>query len=257
MEPSLEVSFTPADFEVLRRRDLSQAVCVVFDILRATTSMTIALANGATAIYPVTEIAQAVALKKLHPQALLAGERHGNRIRADQTGGVDFDLGNSPREFTAQRVAGKSIVMTTTNGTRALEACAGARRVLASSFLGFGAMLKVLRAEPPCNIIAVCAGTFEEAALEDTLAAGMLCNALWNRFDEEHIVDSARIARDVYLHHHKDLFAALGQARNGRRLLAKPELRDDVAFAAQLDSCQITAELRDGVLHSVAQDPAR
>jgi len=252
MEPSLEVSFTPADFEGLRRRDLSQAVCVVFDILRATTSMTIALANGATVIYPVTEIAQAVALKKSHPQALLAGERHGKRIRAAQSGGVDFDLGNSPREFTAERVAGKTILMTTTNGTRALEACAGARRVLAGSLLNFDALLKELRSGPPSIVIAVCAGTFEEAALEDTLAAGMLCDALWDRYTEEQIVDSARIARELYLRNREDLTGALGRARNGRRLLAQPELRDDVAFAAQLNVCQIAAELRDGALRSAA-----
>ena len=126
MESTLEVLFAPAEFEALGARNLSNTVCVVFDVLRATTSMLTALASGAERVYPVREISDALALRTRLPQsALLAGERHGLRIRAAMTGGTDFDFGNSPREFTADRVAGKSIIMTTTNGTRALHACLG------------------------------------------------------------------------------------------------------------------------------------
>jgi len=248
MEPRLEVAFTPADFEALRQRDLSRAVCVVFDILRATTSMTAALGNGAAAIFPVREIAQALELKRRHPEALLAGERHGLRIRAAQTGGVDFDLGNSPREFTAERVAGRQIIMSTTNGTRALEACAAARRVLAGSFLNLASLIAELRRDGASELILVCAGTFEEAAYEDALAAGAVCEALWDRFEESQIVDSARIAREIHRHRHENLLAALSHARNGRRLLEKPDLRADVAFCAQRDIYSFAAELRNGAV---------
>src|SRR5215471_21571447 len=96
----LEVLFTPADFENLKQQDLTDAVCVVFDVLRATSSMITALANGAKAIIPVEEISEAVALRRQNSQLLLAGERHGVRIPAALSGGIDFDLGNSPREFT-------------------------------------------------------------------------------------------------------------------------------------------------------------
>ena len=89
---SLEVTFTPADFATLQQRDLSGTVCVVFDVLRATTSMITALANGAKQILAVEEIAQAVTLRQKWPEALLAGERHGVKIRAQQSGGIDFDL---------------------------------------------------------------------------------------------------------------------------------------------------------------------
>lgn len=252
MELSLEVTFTPADFDALRERDLSRTVCVVFDILRATSSMTAALANGAVRVFPVREIAQALALKERHPDALLAGERHGVRIRASQAGGVDFDLGNSPREFTTDRVGGKTIIMSTTNGTRALQACAGARQVFAGSFIGFGALVRALEAAPATSVTIIGAGTFEEAAYEDTLAAGMLCDALWHRFAESQIVDSARIARDIYLSQRSDIPGALSRARNGRRLLDKPELRDDVAFCARLNVFQLAAELRDGALSGSA-----
>jgi 2-phosphosulfolactate phosphatase len=135
MTRTLEVLFTPADFSTLAGRNLSAATCVVLDVLRATTSMTTALANGAEAIIPVAEINEAIEIRRSRPDVLLAGERDGLRITKAQTGSIDFDLGNSPREFTAERVRGKTIVMTTTNGTRALRACAGANQVLIGSFL--------------------------------------------------------------------------------------------------------------------------
>src|SRR5436190_9727755 len=106
---TLEVLFTPADFGALEQRNLSDTVCVVFDVFRATTSMVSALANGAAAIIPVAEIPGALAIKNKEPSVLLAGERDGVRIRASLTGGTDFDLGNSPREFTREKVSGKTI----------------------------------------------------------------------------------------------------------------------------------------------------
>lgn len=248
MKPTLEVTFTPADFVALKQRDLSDTFCVVFDILRATTSMTTALANGAKQILPVQEISEALELRKSHPQALLAGERFGLRIGADQTGGVEFDLGNSPREFTSDRVFGKSIIMTTTNGTRALNACVGAKHVFVGSLHNLGALIATIRNETAQNLIVIGAGTFEEAAYEDTLAAGGLCDALWDRFEESDIVDSARVAREIYLKHKSDLLGGLSHARNGRRLLEKPALAGDVAFCAQCDICDFAAELKDGVV---------
>src|SRR5437763_16641631 len=120
---SLEVLFTPADFAGLRSRNLSDTLCVVFDVFRATSSMITALANGASAIIPVAEIPEALAVRQKDPTVLLAGERDGVRIRAHLAGGTDFDLGNSPREFTREKVSRKNIVMSTTNGTRALRSC--------------------------------------------------------------------------------------------------------------------------------------
>ena len=85
---TLEVLFTPAEFAALPQRDLRRTVCVVFDILRATSTMVTALANGAAAVLPVAEIAEALAARAHLPDALLAGERDGFRICADLTGGV-------------------------------------------------------------------------------------------------------------------------------------------------------------------------
>src|ERR1017187_2892984 len=122
----IEVILPPAELPSLARRDLRGTACVVFDILRATSTFVTALQNGAQEIVPVSEISEALARRQLQPDVLLAGERDGVKIRAGQSGGVDFDLGNSPREFRPDRVRGKTIVSTTTNGTRAMRACAGA-----------------------------------------------------------------------------------------------------------------------------------
>src|SRR3954452_13425496 len=94
--PALEVLFTPAELASLRQRDLGNAACVVFDVFRATSTIVTALAQGADAVIPVAEITDALALRLKNPELLLAGERDGLRIRANLTGSLDFDFGNSP-----------------------------------------------------------------------------------------------------------------------------------------------------------------
>ncbi len=246
---SLEVTFTPAEFGALLQRDLSHTICVVFDVLRATSSMVTALAHGAREIIPVCEIAEAVALRAQRPDVLLAGERDGVRILRHLTGSMDFDLGNSPREFTRERISGRSIVMTTTNGTRALQACRGARRVLVGSLLNLGAVTAWLARERPEHLLVVCSGTHEEAAYEDVLGAGALCDAVWEQYGGGHVADSAQVAREIYRQGAGDLLRAVQAARNARRLLGLPELRDDVAVCFQRDSANVLAEMTgDGVV---------
>ena len=246
MNSSLEVLFTPAEFLALKDRDLGRTVCVVFDVLRATSSIMTALQNGAEAVIPVEEIAEAVAIRRSQPDVLLCGERHGVRIRGDQTGGVDFDLGNSPREFTAEAVRGRRIVSTTTNGTRALRACARAKTILIGSFLGLEALANWLVKSRPRNLLLVCAGTFEQAAYEDLLGAGALCELVWSLFEAGDIVDSAAMARNIYRQHADDLLGAMQFATNGRRLLARPALREDVPFCLQRDTLDFVAQLTPG-----------
>ncbi|HVY69262.1 MAG TPA: 2-phosphosulfolactate phosphatase [Verrucomicrobiae bacterium] len=242
---TLEVLFTPAEFAALAARRPDRATCVVFDILRATSTMVMALANGAESILPVVDIPQALAARAQNSGALLAGEREGLRITAARTGGVDFDLGNSPREFTPQVVRERTLIMTTTNGTRALQACAAARNVYPASFLNLAATARRLRTARPDELILVCSGTGEQAALEDTLAAGALCDLVWDDFTDAS--DSARMARDIYRAHERDLTGAMGQARNGRRLLGIPDLAPDVAFCLQRDTVDLVATMdRDG-----------
>jgi phosphosulfolactate phosphohydrolase-like enzyme len=252
---TIEAHFTPADFAALKQRNFDDAVCVVFDIFRATSSMITALANGAAAIVPVGEIPEALAFKKSEV-ILLAGERDGVKIRATQTGGIDFDLGNSPREFTRERVSGKTIVTTTTNGTRALRACAHAKTVFIGSFLNLRATAEFILRLQPKTLLLVCSGTFEEAALEDILGAGALCDLLWNIYGNGAVSDSALMARQLFQFAKNDLLQAAAQSRNGQRLLARPELKDDVAFCLQRDIFDFVAAMRDGkiVMLESAQD---
>jgi 2-phosphosulfolactate phosphatase len=253
MTRSIEVLFSPAESSALTDRDLGRTACVVLDILRATTSMMNALANGAEAIIPAGEIPEALAIKEERPEVLLAGERNGLRIRADQTGGIDFDFGNSPREFIPEKVRGKTIVMTTTNGTRALRACAHAETVLIGSFLNLRAIVNWIRRELPPHVILVCSGTHSQAALEDTLAAGALCERLWPYYASGQVADSAEIARRIYPLFQADLLGAMKHSRNGQRLLNHPELRGDVYFCVQRETLSFVAGLQtDGTLRKLA-----
>ncbi|HWW02646.1 MAG TPA: 2-phosphosulfolactate phosphatase [Candidatus Acidoferrum sp.] len=246
---TLEVLFTPADFAALSQRDLGDTVCVVFDVLRATSSMVTALGNGAAAVLPVEEISEALDARRRQPDVLLAGERDGVRIRADLTGSIDFDLGNSPREFTPERVKDRTIVMTTTNGTRALRSCGPAKTVLAGSFLNLSATSEFLTHERPLKLLLVCSGTFEEAAFEDVLGTGALCELLWASYGAGAVADSARMAHNLFLLEQGNLTAAFARSRNGRRLLSKPELREDVEFCLRRDSVPLVAELnRQGMV---------
>jgi 2-phosphosulfolactate phosphatase len=237
----LEVLFSPAEFAALAQRDLSNTICVVFDVLRATSTMVTALANGAEAVIPVEGIAEALAVRKRQSDVLLGGERDGVRITSELTGSIDFDLGNSPREYTRDKVQGRTIVITTTNGTRALRACAHAKLVLAASFLNLRATAE--RLEHGADLLLICSGTYEEAAYEDSLGAGALCDLVWSRYAGEAIADSALMARRLYRLEQKDLLAGLEQSRNGTRLLQKPELKEDVAFCARRDVVVLAAGL--------------
>ncbi len=249
MSMHLEVLFTPSEFTALPQRDLSGMVCVVFDILRATSTMMTALANGARAIIPVADIPEALAVSARHPGALLAGERHGFRIGAEQTGGRGFDLGNSPREFTPDTVRDKTIITTTTNGTRALRAVAKAKEVWIGSFSGLSALSGYLWKSRPEKLLLVCSGTEEEASYEDTLAAGALCSKVWSLYSGGQLADSAQMARQIFVAHEHDLIEAMQYARNGRRLLSIPELKDDVAFCLQIDRYDFIVEMdREGMI---------
>jgi 2-phosphosulfolactate phosphatase len=246
----IEVILTPAELPALAKRDLRETVCAVFDVLRATSAFVTALHNGARAVIPVGEISEALAIRKRQPDVLLGGERDGVKIRAAQTGGTDFDLGNSPREYTPEKVRGKTIVSTTTNGTRALRACVGAKTVLAGSFLNLGATAEFIQNLRPAEVLLVCAGTREKAALEDVLAVGALIGLLTARADAHPTVsDSADIALCAWSQAKTDLVAALSNSANARRLLAIPELRDDVAFCLQRDVFPLIARMEaDGAI---------
>ena len=136
MPISIDVVFTP---DLLPFSDLTGKTVVVADILRATTTITFAVANGATAITPVLTPEDAFRLAADQPKVLIGGERGGMKVDG-------FDLGNSPREYTEAVVSDRQIVLTTTNGTRTLQACRAAERVLVGSFLNLRATVESIGA---------------------------------------------------------------------------------------------------------------
>jgi len=148
-------------------------IAVVIDVLRASTTIVTALAHAAERVRPVRTVAEARA-EAIASHALLGGERGGLRIDG-------FDLGNSPLEYTRDRVAGRSIVITTTNGTAALHACTAAAEVLIGAVVNRAAVAATARAlaaeHGGCEIHLVCAGTDGAVTEEDLLAAGAILDA--------------------------------------------------------------------------------
>jgi 2-phosphosulfolactate phosphatase len=251
MKIEIDVVLGPAEFGALRQRDLSGTTCVVFDVLRATSSMLTALHHGAEAIIPVTEISEALAIKERNAAVLLAGERHGLRIRKEQTGSIDFHFGNSPRDFTEARVSGKTIAWTTTNGTRALRACAHAEMILLGGLVNLRALADLLDQLRPKRLLLVCAGTFETPAFEDLFAAGALVNALQHLTTAESLSDAAHLVWHAFRHVFEDS-ALTSSALNARRLLANPDLAADVAICLQRDSVPLNASLlEDGSVRAM------
>jgi len=235
MSLSIEVLLSPAEYQARAGQGFAGQACVVFDVLRATSVMTTGLANGAAGFLPVSEISEALMVQRSEPNWLLAGEREGLRITAAQSGGVEFALGNSPREYTAERVRGQTIITTTTNGTRALRACATAEAVALGSFLNLTATVHWLIKKSFQRLVLVCAGTGEGVALEDVLGAGALCDQLVMAQRGCDLDDAALLAHRTYRDAADDLLAAVSRTKNGRRLLANPDLRDDVAFCLRRD----------------------
>jgi 2-phosphosulfolactate phosphatase len=241
---TLEVLFSPAEYQARRNSGFADSVCVVFDVLRATSVMVTGLANGAAGFVPVEEIAEAIQVRPRYPNALLAGERDGLRIRASLSGGMEFDFGNSPREYTTDRVRGQTIISTTTNGTRALRACAAAPAVGICSFLNLTATVRWLKELSPPRITLICAGTAEFTALEDVLCAGALVEELRGSTLE----DSARLAGSAYREAKTNLLATIATSRNAQKLLANEDLKADVEFCLQRDVHRLVANLGPDVL---------
>jgi 2-phosphosulfolactate phosphatase len=199
----------------------------------------------------VIEISEALAVKAQRPEALLAGERHGLRIRKEQTGSVDFDFGNSPRDFTPEKVRDKTIAWTTTNGTRGLRAVANAEMVLLGALVNLRTVADVLDQLRPRQLLLVCAGTFETPAFEDIFAAGALIDLLRHLAREETLSDSANTAWHAFRHVFEDQ-ALAASSLNARRLLANPDLAPDVPLCLARDTIALNASLfRDGVVRAM------
>jgi 2-phosphosulfolactate phosphatase len=215
---------------------LTGSVAVVVDVLRATTTIVHALAAGCPSVRPCAEVEEARALAggMRAGRVLLGGERSGSPLPG-------FDLGNSPREYTAKACRGCTLVLTTTNGTRALLRAAAADRVLLAAFNNYSAVCEQLKQETrPIHIL--CAGTEGEITLEDTLLAGALVDFLCE-VSQVRLNDSARLAWDCFENHGPILLGALEVSRGGANL-KRLGYDEDIRTAAQVDQFALVPELR-------------
>lgn len=223
MQRKIEVCLTPA---LLGLYDIKESIVVVIDILRATSSMVYGIDNGATAIIPVSQVEEC--LSYADKGYLLAAERNGEVV-------AGYDFGNSPFSYTKEKVAGKTVVLTTTNGTKALHlARASAHQVVIGSFLNLKALCDYLRAANK-NVLLLCAGWKDQFNLEDTLFAGAVVAQLRASF--HHFDDSSVAAEDLWSLGKDDLNAYMSKSSHSHRLAAL-NIEEDVKFCLQLDICQ-------------------
>ena len=221
--------------------DLHDRVVLVIDVLRASTSIAAALHNGARAVIPFQGVDEAITRARSleRSEVLLAGERKMAPI-------AGFQLGNSPREFTADVVAGKIIVMTTTNGTAAFSSTLGATEVLVGSFANYSAVLAWLRAAARAgkSITIVCAGNHGRFALEDAICAGRFVRGIARRGIQPDLGDAANVAAIVDRRMGADLPAVLRDSEHGRALM-EAGLGEDVSYCAGIDTHSVVPVYRD------------
>jgi 2-phosphosulfolactate phosphatase len=218
----VDVALTPAAVEASA---LAGATALVIDVLRASTSMITALANGCAALVPVAEVDEARRRVASLPGALLAGERGG-----DPPDG--FDLGNSPLEFTRPRVEGRTIVFTTSNGTRALIAARPAAAVGVAGFANLEAAADWALGQGR-SIVVVCAGELGGRSVEDEVCAGLLVERLLRRRPDAEAGPAAHAALEAGRPYAADP-ARLGQDSPHARRLTSRGRGPDVAACLEL-----------------------
>jgi len=224
-------------------------IAVVIDVLRASTTIITALAHGAVAVLPRRSIDEARAAAQAIPGGILGGERQCVRIEG-------FDVGNSPLEYTVDRVAGRTVIMTTTNGTAAIAACGEATEILVGAMVNRTAVANVARrlaVTHRCRAIhLVCAGTDGDVTEEDRLTAGAILDAAAHDDDASFdALDAAAVAaRDCYraiantdgqLTTH-GLVEAFRASAGGENLLALG-MEADIKAAAAIDSLSVVPRL--------------
>lgn len=232
----LDVVLTPGE---LSAGEIQGRTVVVIDVLRATSTMVQALAAGARALYPVASIEEALRLAHSlgRDEVLLCGERRCLPIEG-------FDLGNSPGDFVPDRVGGKTLIMSTTNGTTAVSVAAAAERVVVAAWLNLSAVVDDL-ARSGAEPILLCSGREGRFGLEDAVCAGEMVRALAEaRPDAEWRLNDAAQAALELARLHPDPAALFPRTAAGHAIAAAG-LEEDLAFCARVDLHDIVPVLDD------------
>ncbi len=215
--PFLEVCLTP---ELIKLHEVEGKTIVVTDIFRAASSMVAGLATGLSKIKPVSKVSDS---EEWHKKGFLrAGERNGVKISG-------FELGNSPFDFMDARPV-TEVVMTTTNGTKAIAVAAAASQVIIGAFLNLETVANYLKENVNRDVLVICAGWKGRFSMEDTLFAGALCQLLGERFNIEN--DEAYAALALYEKAKDDLYGFLKNAGHAKRLRGL-DFEKDIRFCLE------------------------
>ncbi len=246
----LDVFFAPAE---VKTADLTGRVVAVVDVLRASTSIAVALANDAKSVIPFESAEDAMIRSRQFEkgEVVLAGEQKMLPISG-------FGIGNSPREFTAEAVGGQTVLITTTNGTRALLGVQGARDVVVASYVNFSAVLAMLRAAARANadITIVCAGNEGNFSLEDAACAGRYVRAIPKRLASV-VLNDAATASALIDRRYGDNVAKVFEESSHGQALAAAGFAEDLAVAASVDSFPVVPIFQDRQITRLGPERAR
>ena len=221
--------------------DITGRVVAVIDVLRASTTIAVALANGAKNVVPFESSEEAVLRSKSfeRSEVRLAGERRMHAIPG-------FDFGNSPLEFTREAVEGKTVLITTTNGTGAMVNLQGARDVVVASYVNLTAVSAMLRAalRGGADVTIVCAGQDRQFALEDAACAGRYVYQITKRLQQSDVNDAALAASLIDRKYGDNLMRLFSTAAHGRALAAAG-FEGDLAACAAVDSYPVIPIFQD------------
>lgn len=230
----VEVCFTPGNYPVYRSDD---AIVVIIDILRATSAICAAFEHGVEKMIPVATVEEAMEYKK--KGYLVGAERNGLQLEG-------FDFGNSPLSYMNGNVKGATIVLTTTNGTQAIEVSKDAYKVVIGSFLNITALCNWLASENR-RVLLLCSGWKDRFNLEDAMFAGALVNELSARPGFDDLGDSALAAKYLFQTGFQNPYKFLANSSHKERLV-KLNLKDDIKYCLQVDKTRVIPVLKDGAL---------
>ena len=215
---------------------------VVIDILRSTSVILQATSQGASEIIPVTTVADAFKMAKAFPPGfiLLGGESESKNIPG-------FDLGNSPRECVPERVKGKKLILTTTNGTKAFHLVSSGKEILVGSFFNIGAVAQRCL-ELDRDLLIFPSGDEGNFSLEDTICGGMLIELITRRGGKPiALTDASECAKILYKKFEDNLLEAFQLSHHGKELIERG-YEEDLAYCSRIDSIPLVPVFRDGVI---------
>ena len=233
---SIKVCMTPKLFSLYADK---KSIVVVVDVLRATSSMCIAFEKGVKKMIPVSTVEEALEYRNTDENYILAAERNGKPVKS-------FDFGNSPQVYLDMDVRGKTVVMTTTNGTKSINIAKKDHDVVVGSFLNLDAMAKWL-IDKERDVIIFCAGWKGKFNLEDTLFAGALVEQLLETNLYDNSCDASQAAQLLWDHSKDDLYGFLENSSHRNRL-AKLNIDSDVHFCLKLNQTDKVPVLKDDFL---------